>query len=169
MSKPIHSTKFNKERSVSPGGHSGCVSTVFMSHKSSQNSAVEPQKLCYNLCCRVRRYRLIVRPCIVADGLYFGLCFPFWKLKAIWDLNRKNCWIFKTSDSHCSDNINHQLWTTPFIEGPPVKKLSMKCSGTPPFREHLYSNGQFVFYVNLVNMEKGLFSVSRVPSHKLFY
>ena len=86
----MHSKLIDEDRSVkSPGDHSECVSALFMSNKNSQKISRQASKMEYNLCCRECRYRLIVRVCIVADGLYISLCSPPWKL--IRDLNRKNC------------------------------------------------------------------------------
>ena len=90
----MHSNLIDEDRSVkSPGDHSECVSALFMSHKNSQKISRQASKMEYNLCYTECRYRLIVRICIVAHGVYFStcLCSPFWKLKVIRDLNRKNC------------------------------------------------------------------------------
>ena len=106
------------------GGSFGVRQYCVYEPQNSQKILRQASKKEYNLCCRECRYRLIVRICIVADGLYFSLCSPSWKLKVIRDLTRKNCWIFKTNDWYCSDNKNHNLWTPPSCnEGPPAKKV----------------------------------------------
>ena len=125
MSKPMHSNLIDEDRSVKVRGIIRGASVLCLwATKTVKKSLVKSQKWKYNLCCRECRYRLIVRICIVADGLYFSLCSPLWKLKVIRDLTRKNCWIFKTNDWYCSDNKNHNLWTPPSCnEGPPAKKV----------------------------------------------
>ena len=123
MSKPIHSNLIDEDRSVKVRGIIWSASVLCLRAKKS---AVKPQKR--NTICvaeKVDITQLIVRICIVADGFYFSLCSPLWKLKVISrDLTRKNCWIFKTNDWYCSDNKNHNLWTPPSCnEGPPAKKV----------------------------------------------
>ena len=73
------------------GGSFGVRQYCVYEPQNSQKILRQASKKEYNLCCRECRYRLIVRICIVADGLYFSLCSPSWKLKVIRDLTRKNC------------------------------------------------------------------------------
>ena len=114
----------------------------------------------YNLCCRECRYHLIVRICILADGLYFSLCSSPWKLKVIRDLNRKNCWIFKTIDWYCSDNKNYKLWTPPSCtEGPPAKKVVDDMRWKPAVS--LNTNTRIKRMVRLYRQKFRYFSVHR--------
>ena len=108
------------------GGSFGVRQYCVYEPQNSQKILRQASKKEYNLCCRECRYRLIVRICIVADGLYFSLCSPLWKLKVIRDLTRKtDCWISfaETNDWCCSDNKNYKLWTPSSTEGPPAKKV----------------------------------------------
>ena len=126
MSKPMHSNLIDEDRSLKVRGIIRSASVLCLWATKQPKILRQASKKEYNLCCRECRYRLIVRICIVADGLYFSLCSPLWKLKVIRDLTRKtDCWISfaETNDWCCSDNKNYKLWTPSSTEGPPAKKV----------------------------------------------
>ena len=102
---------------------------------------------------------IYLEPRIVADGLYFSLCSPLWKLKVIRDLTRKNCWIFEPHDWYCSDTINHKLWTPPSCnEGPPAKKVVDEMQWTPAIS--LNTNTRIKRIVRLYRQKVQIFQCS---------
>ena len=127
MSKPMDSNLINEDRSVKVRGIIRSTSVLCLwATKTATKSVVKPQKR--NKICVAEGVDIawLLESRIVADGLYFSLCSPLWKLKVIRDLTRKtDCWISfaETNDWCCSDNKNYKLWTPSSTEGPPAKKV----------------------------------------------